>query len=75
MDIGRIDDLKRRIEDLQGKKARMDCVIELHAAEFNAPEAKGLGEERGGPGGQARQGRRVQRPAEGEVRKGALLLR
>ena len=47
MDTSRIDDLKRRIEDLRDQRARIDYAIELHTAELHALEAKGQDEEKG----------------------------
>jgi len=44
MDTSRIDDLKRRIEDLREQRARIDYAIELHMAELHALEAKGEAE-------------------------------
>ena len=47
MDASRIDDLKRRIEDLRDQRARIDLPMELHLAELYAQEARGQAEERG----------------------------
>jgi hypothetical protein len=46
MDASRIDDLKRRIEDLRNQRARIEYSIELHMAELHALEASGNAEER-----------------------------
>jgi hypothetical protein len=48
MDSSRIDDLKRRIEDLRDQRARIDYAIELQMAELHALEAGEQAEERGG---------------------------
>jgi hypothetical protein len=75
MDASRIDDLKRRIEDLRDQRARIDYAIELHMAELHAHEAKGQAEERGGEVLKVKPARGgVYYPAEGEVRKGSLPL-
>jgi len=47
MDTNRIDDLKRRIEDLREQRAQID-YIELHTAELHVLEAEEVAEERGG---------------------------
>ena len=47
MDISRIDDLRRRIEDLRDQRARIDYAIEPHMAELHAQEARGQAEEKG----------------------------
>jgi hypothetical protein len=47
MDTSRIDDLKRKIEDLRDQRARIDHSIELHLAELHALEAKDEAEEKG----------------------------
>lgn len=47
MDASRINDLKRKIEDLREQRARIDYAIELHMAELRALEARGEAEERG----------------------------
>jgi len=47
MDTSRIEDLKRRIEDLRDQRDRIDYAIETHMAELHALEAEEVAEEKG----------------------------